>query len=132
MSSIDHSARVSLQRSTLAGLSHEKFLYVSTDTVYPGELTGFWSSSKTTENPEPEVSCFNFSRGDFCWHCIGSEEGTAILLTLDLTLAVVCPSGSQQQIASALFAPRRDSLFHVPLMPWITIIPDMPMPRSAQ
>jgi hypothetical protein len=123
MGSVDHSARVSLNPSTFAGTSNGKFLYVSTDIVYPGELTGFWSSRKSTEGPEPEGSCFNFSRSDFCWHFIGAADGTAILLTLDLTLAVVCASDTQREIGEALFSPRRDSLFYVFLAPWLTNIP---------
>jgi len=123
MDMIDYSARVSIKRSSFEGYSFGKFLYVCTDTVYPGSLAAFWSSRKTGENPAPDDrSTFNFYRSDFYWYAICPYDDTSILLTTELTLAVICPS---VDMAAALFAPRENSLLHVPLAPWTTTIPDV-------
>lgn len=128
MPSEDYSARVSIRRmpdkpncEQLKG----KFLYVYTDSVYPGNLAGFFSQKKISESPSPDDRTgFNFERGEFFWYCIGAYPGLAFLLTTDLTRLAIC-SSDREAIKEATFSPRSASIDFVPLVPWETDLPDV-------
>jgi hypothetical protein len=119
----DFNARVSTKRASSVGPFEGKYLYIYTDQVYPGQLAGFWSSKDSQSSPTPDDgTSFEFGRSEFYWMAYGAYNGIAILLTLDLTTVVVCPTAN---VAEAIYSPTTKSLFMVPLMPWATSLPEV-------